>query len=175
MRGYRVLFVIAMALSLSILAVAKEEEKEIGKKDLPAPVLAAFEKSYSNAKFKECNIETIDEKASYEIKTVDGKVKRDIHYKADGTVTEIDEAMKTDSLPKAITAAIEQAHAGCKIKRAEKVLIGEKVEYSVKIKQNDEMFEVQLDPAGKVLKDEKFEYHHHESNETKDKTTKTAK
>ena len=61
------LFAAIIAVSaISLLAFIKSDEKKIERKDVPKPVLEAFQKTYPNAKVKLYTVETEDGKKVYE-------------------------------------------------------------------------------------------------------------
>ena len=72
-----------MALALvAALTLTAGDSQPVAKKDLPAPVLAAFQKAYPTAKLKACSSEQRDGKTCYELESKDGKTERDLIYAA---------------------------------------------------------------------------------------------
>jgi hypothetical protein len=145
--------VVCLILCLVLAAGALAQEKEISKKDLPAPVLSAFQRAYPKATIKGLSTETEEGKTYFEIESVEGRVKRDLLYLADGTVAEIEESVAAADLPVPVKAAVEARHAKGKIAKAEKSTRGAVVSYDVVIRSGKTTFEMSLDPAGKVLKE----------------------
>lgn len=153
-RMYAVLPVLFLSLGLA----AQEQEKKITKKELPAPVLAAFQKAYPKAAIKGINEEKKDGKTYFEIESKDGKVQRDLLYLADGSVAEIEESMEVADLPQAVKAAVEGKFPKSKIEEVEKVTQGASVHFSMKVKTAQGAYQVEADQTGKILKEEKLEH-----------------
>jgi Putative beta-lactamase-inhibitor-like, PepSY-like len=143
----------------SIARAAEEKgadsEKEIKKKDLPPAVLAAFEKSYPNAKIEEVGMETEDSTTYYEIESKDGKIRRSLLFAVDGTLKAIEEVMKTDNLPDAVKQAVKKEYPKGKIKRAEKIIEEGVTSYELVVKSGKEKYEVVLSAEGAITKTEK--------------------
>jgi hypothetical protein len=134
---------------------AEAGEKKIAKKDLPAPVMAAFQKAYPKATIKGASTEVEEGKTYYEIESLDGKVKRDLLYLADGTVAEIEETVSPADLPPQVKAAVTDKYPKGKIGKAEMVTRGAVAAYEVVVKSGKTTVEMSIDPAGKVLKEKK--------------------
>src|SRR5262245_41350907 len=83
------------------------QEKKISEQDLPVAVRAAFERSYPHAKVQGASQEVEKGKKLYEIESVDGTVRRDLLYMADGSIIEIEEDLAVSDLPDAVKAAIQ--------------------------------------------------------------------
>ncbi len=149
--------VLLSAMTLSSALCAGEQEKKITKKDLPAPVLAAFQKDYPTATIKGLNEEKKDGQTYFEIESKDGKTKRDLLYLADGSVAEIEESMEASDLPQAVKAAVEAKYPKAKIGKIEKVTLGTAVHYDLKVKAENGVFKIETDDSGKILKEEKHE------------------
>jgi hypothetical protein len=128
-------------------------EKKIAKKGLPAPVLAAFRKAYPKATIKGASIEVEEGKTYYEIESLDGKVKRDLLYLADGTVAEIEENVAPDDLPPPVKAAVIDKYPKGNIEKSEKVTRGAVVVYDVVVKSGKTTVEMSIDPTGKVTRE----------------------
>ncbi|HEY3296679.1 MAG TPA: PepSY domain-containing protein [bacterium] len=157
-------YALAAILALGIFGFAmaaegkKEEgpEKKIAKKDLPAAVFSSFQKAYPAAKIVGTSQETEDSTTYFEIESRDGKVKRDILYKADGTVKEIEEGVAKASLPVAVKDAIAKEYPKGIIQKGEKTTRDNVVSYEVILKNGKDRMEVVVDETGKVLKTEKM-------------------
>jgi uncharacterized membrane protein YkoI len=141
--------------ALATESTSKDSEREIKKNDLPPAVLTAFTKSYPNAKIKEVGMEMEDSTTYYEIESKDGKTKRSLLFTADGTLKEIEEAMKTDDLPEAVKNAIQREYPKGKIKRAEKIIEEGVTSYELVVKSGKEKYEVALSAEGAITKTEK--------------------
>jgi hypothetical protein len=145
-------FVIAVIAGLSVNAIA-QEDKEMTKKDLPPAVLQAFEKAFPKAVItgvgKEDNTE-------FEIESQDGNIQRNLVYHADGTLVETEEACDAKALPDAIQKTIAKEYPKGEIEKAEKITRGSVVEYEIKVEIGEQINEVVIDPAGKVIKSQKI-------------------
>jgi hypothetical protein len=155
MRHYSLLrfisFVI-ISLSLIIATSVQAKDKKIAKKDLPAAVLSAFQKSYPNATIKGQSKEEENKTTFFEIESVDGKINRDILYTADGKATEIEETISKDDLPKTIQATLKTQYAKSKILKMEKITHDSSSGYEIKIQTGKKITEILFDSTGKLLK-----------------------
>lgn len=140
---------IALAL-LAAFTLTAGDSKPMAKKDLPAPVLAAFEKAYPTAKLKECSSEQKDGKTCYELESKDGKTKRDLIYAADGSVMEIEERIAPDSLPETVKKVLADQYPKAAVKKAEKLTKGIEISYEVVVKDGKKKLELVFDAEGKL-------------------------
>lgn len=147
--------IICAALLLATALGAKEEEKKLTKKELPAVVLSAFQKAYPKASIKGIAEEKKEGKTFYEIESIDGKISRDLLYLADGSVAEIEESMDVKELPETVKASVEAKYPKAKIAKVEKATKGTDVSYSVQIKTAKGKTTLDVDATGKVFKEEK--------------------
>ncbi len=143
------------ALLLTMTLGAQEQEKKLTKKELPAAVLSAFQKTYPKANIKGIAEEKKDGKTYFEIESIDGKISRDLLYLADGSVAEIEESMAVAELPEAVKTSVDAKYPKAKIAKAEKVIKGKDVSYSVGLKTEKGKVTLDMDASGKVLKEEK--------------------
>jgi len=146
---------LATALLVAASLGAQEQEKKISKKELPAPVLEAFQKAYPKANIKGLNEEMKDGKTYFEIESKEGKMERDLLYLADGSVVEIEESVTVADLPAAVKGAVEAKYPKAKMAKAEKVTKGADISYSVKVKTGKGKATLNVDASGKILKEEK--------------------
>ena len=146
---------LATALLLTVSLGAQEQEKKISKKELPAPVLEAFQKTYPKASIKGLAEEKKDGKTYFEIESKEGKMERDLLYLADGSVVEIEESVTVADLPGAVKDAVVAKYPKAKIAKVEKVTKGTDVSYSMKVKADNGKVTLDMDPSGKILKEEK--------------------
>lgn len=131
-----------------------DAEKKLTKRDLPAAVLAAFEKSYPKAVIQGVGSEKEDSAAYFEVESIDGAVKRDILYATDGTVHEVEESVTMKDLPEAARQSISKDYPHEKIDRVEKITRGSEMTFEVKIGKGKEKMEIVFDAAGKTIKKE---------------------
>jgi len=140
-----------IASTLSFSAVARQEEK-VAKKDVPAAVIAAFEKAYPKATIRGYAREKEGGKLFYEIESVEGKVTRDILYNPDGSVAEIEEGIATSDLPQSAQEAIRKQYPKATVRKAERITHNSKIGYEVKLKQGKQAIELVFVSSGKMLK-----------------------
>jgi hypothetical protein len=144
---------VGLCLVLLVGAVASHAgEKKISRKQLPAPVLKAFESAYPKATIKGQAVETEKGVKYYEIESVDGQTNRDLLYTADGKVAEIEETMDLGSLPEVMKNALDKKYPHGKLVRAEKVTRDTSVTYEVQLKVGKKVHGVSLDASGNILK-----------------------
>ncbi|MBI3484618.1 MAG: PepSY-like domain-containing protein [Acidobacteria bacterium] len=136
-------------------AAAKTEDGEmkITKKDVPAAVIAAFEKAYPKATMKGFSKEVEKGQTLYEIESVEGKMTRDATYAADGKVHAVEESVEMKDVPTAVQQALEKKYPKAKIRVAEKVMEGTSVGYEFKVTTAEgKKAEVKFDASGKEVK-----------------------
>jgi hypothetical protein len=147
-----VIFIMVLVYALPAFA----QEGKVTKKNVPAAVIAAFEKSFPTTKVNGYSRETEDGKVSYEIDCMVGTVHHDVSYYADGSLVVDEERIKIKDLPEVVMKAIQAAYPKGVIKSAEKLTTGSGVGYEVIVKSGRNTFEVELDVAGKVVNTEKM-------------------
>lgn len=158
---YRVMtMLIICIISLVVLGNAEETKKsekeaKLSKKDLPAAVLGALQKTYPKAVIKEVGKEEKDSILCFEVESVDGKMERNLVYTADGKTLEIEEKIDLKDLPEAARLVLSADYPKAEIKRAEKVTRGVEVTYEVSVGKEKTRAEVVFDSTGKVIKPEK--------------------
>jgi uncharacterized membrane protein YkoI len=141
-----------MCLVLVLLTMAiSAEEKTLKKADVPAAVIAAFEKAYPKATVKDYSMEQSHGKTFYEIESVDGSVKRDLEYSAQGDLLEVEEELKPSDLPQEVSLAVAKKYAGGTIESAEKKIKDGTTVYEVKMIQDKAKIEVLVNPQGEII------------------------
>ena len=128
------------------------KEKKMTKADLPAAVIAAFEKAYPNATIKGVSKETEKKVTYFEVESVDGTMNRDLLYTADGKAAEIEETVNTADLPKEIQDALKKGAGKGTVAKAEKMTRGSVISYEFQIKTGKTTKELTIDAKGKVQK-----------------------
>ncbi|HXE75194.1 MAG TPA: PepSY domain-containing protein [Candidatus Xenobia bacterium] len=139
------------ALLLGLTSLPWAQEEQIRRKNVPAVVLAAFEKTYPNATIKGYSKEMDNGQLVYEIESVEGTVTRDVTYTADGTLVSVEETLEISALPPKVKAALDRKFPGGKIRKAEKITKGAVVAYEFKIRHNGRTSEIAFDPEGNEL------------------------
>ena len=146
------------------------QEKRISEQELPAVVRTVFEKTYPHAKIHGASQEVEKGKKLYEIESMDGTVRRDVLYKADGTIVEIEEEIAAGDLPAAVKAAIQEKYPSGKVEKAERVTKGSTEEYELHLVIGKVKHEVVVSSEG-VIRDrgkENDEESENENNEAED-------
>ena len=132
------------------------QEKKIDKKDVPANVMATFQKAYPKAEVKGTNIETEHGKKYYEIESMEGTKHIDLLITSAGKITEIEETISADQIPGNVMKTLGAKFKGLKVEKAEKVTHGSISNYELLIESKSGKHEVKLNNAGKVLKTEEI-------------------
>jgi hypothetical protein len=128
---------------------AAEKDKEL-RNVAPDAVMTAFQKAYPDADILNVSKESKDGRDYFEVESIDGKVRRDLLYLADGTVFEIEEQISPDALPESIADGLNAEYPGGEIQRVEKITRGDSVEYEVLLENNEENIEVVLEANGTI-------------------------
>jgi hypothetical protein len=145
--------ILTLVALLAAAGSARAQETKIARKDVPAAVIAAFEKTYPKATIRGYAKEVEKGQEVYEIESVEGKMTRDINYSADGKALEIEESVEAGELPVAVRQALEQRHPKANIVKAEKLTKGAVVGYELKVKTTDgRKATVTFDANGKEVK-----------------------
>lgn len=151
----RILAAVALAaawLATSGVASAQEKKapaaKATPKVELPAPIKAAFEAAYPKATIKGVSTEKEGGEMHYEVESLDGTTARDLIYRADGTVVEMEEGLAQTDLPQPVLDAAAVKYPNGKILKAEKLTRGTTVSYELQIKAGKKTHQLVFDPAG---------------------------
>lgn len=172
MKLIRLVTLVALSLLVVIPVVSAQTAKPAAKPapaaqaadpaaSLPAPILAAFRKSYPNATIKNAAKETEDGKTVWEVESIDGSLARDLMYNPDGTAIDIEEEVAMASVPPVVADALKAKYPKATVTKAEKKTAGKAVTYEFTLKGAKEA-SVELTPDGKIVpakkeKDEKDE------------------
>lgn len=147
--GTAVCLIFCLVFAFTSLA----QEKKISRKDLPRPVLDAFEKAYPKATIKGLSMEKENGKTYYEVESVEGTTTRDLLYLPDGTIVEIEEGIAMADLPTPVKEAIVAKYPKGRVDKAERTTRGPAVSYEMRISFSGKSIEVSFDPAGKLLEE----------------------
>jgi uncharacterized membrane protein YkoI len=131
---------------------AEGGEKKLTRAAMPKAVIAAFVAAYPKATMKGFGSETEDGVLFYEVESVYAGTHRDILYRADGSVVEIEEGVAIKNLPGAVSAAVAKLAPGAKVTGAEKITKGDVTAYEVHLKQGGKASELVLNAAGEQVK-----------------------
>ena len=149
-KGFVIAALVALLWGMSIVATRAAESDEEEHVTAPETVMTAFHKTYPNAEIRDVSKESKDGKDYFEIESIDGKVRRDLLYLADGTVFEVEEGIAPGALPKPIADALKAKYPKGELQKAEKITRGNSVEYEVLLENDEEDFEVVLDAKGTI-------------------------
>ena len=128
------------------------QERKIARKNVPAPVMKAFQTAYPHATIRGTNEEMKQGVAFYEIESKDGTVKRDLLYSADGALTELEEIIPLADAPEGVKNAIKSTYPNAKVKSVEKNVQGPVVHFEVLLAEKKKKnFEVVFNPDGSVV------------------------
>jgi hypothetical protein len=149
-----IFYALALFLIAGLTSQAIAGDKKITKKDVPAAALKAFEAAFPKVTVNAYLTELEDDKTFYEFETVEGTIKRDILYKADGTLVEVEEKLTHTTIPTEITKAVTTDMPKANIVGGEKTTKGSEVTYEIKIKAGKKIGEVVVSAKGKIIKKE---------------------
>lgn len=137
---------------------AKEAEET---KDVTAPkaVLDAFHKAYPKAEIHGVSMENEDGQSYYEIESMDGATRRDLLYRADGTVHEIEESIELSDLPAKVKDALKAKFPNGELHGAERITLDGAVQYEVRLESSEDNLEVVLGADGVIKSQEKAMHH----------------
>ena len=149
------ILVTALALLLAnVLVVSSWADEGEKKSDAgiqpPEAVLTAFHKAYPSATINNASHESKDGQTYIEIESMDGNQRRDLLYLIDGTLYEIEEAVKVSDLPKEIVATLSAKFPQGKMQKAERITRGGIVQYEVFLESGEDNLEVLLDSQGVI-------------------------
>ena len=143
---------LVVILAMCVVSAANAQDKKITKKDVPAAVLKAFETAYPKAKVNNFATEVEKGVKFYELETSEGKIKRDLLYKADGTLAELEEILTPAMVPDDIAKAVKTDFPKGKIVSGEKTTQGTSVTYDIVVVNGKEKINVNLNADGKIQK-----------------------
>jgi hypothetical protein len=148
--------ILAIALPFLIaglLFVQVNAQKEGNAKSVEAPkaILSAFQKAYPKAEIKNVSKEVKEGVTYYEVESVDGGNRRDLLYKEDGTVFEIEEGLSAEAIPANIKKSLDTKFPEGEIRKAEKITKGGSVQFEILMENQEENLEVVIDASGKII------------------------
>jgi DNA-binding beta-propeller fold protein YncE len=149
----------AMCLAFLILGptgFAGQDQKAPDLGILPRPVLEAFQAAYPKAVIKAVSKESEKGAVLYEIESVDGLLKRDLLYAADGKAVEVEATVAPGAMPSAVRRGLAEAYPGYVILSAEDVTKDSRKLFELVIRVKDEKIAVTMAPSGAVLEKAPF-------------------
>lgn len=152
------MILLAMVLNASLASAQKMNES-----DVPASVKSAFAKKYPGAKVEKWEKEGADYEAEFDL----NKVEYSAVFDSNGTFKELEQEIKTSTLPKAVTDYCTKTYAGYKLTEAAKIIDSTgKVMYEAEMSKGKEEFDVIFDHKGAFV--QKWEAAQETSDETKE-------
>ena len=148
---------VSLAIGGLLLAgMASAQEKKIKRSDLPPAVDKTVAQQSRGATIRGFSTEKENGQTLYEVEmTVDGHSK-DISMATDGSIVEIEEQVRLDSLPPEIKAGLQAKAGKGKILKVESLTKKDKlVAYQAQLETNGKKSEVQIGPDGKPLDQER--------------------
>jgi threonine dehydrogenase-like Zn-dependent dehydrogenase len=146
---------LATACFACVIAAAStaQAESHVPCNTFPAAVLNQAKTEAGNATIRGCVKDKENGKITYEVETLkDGKSK-DIVLDASGSVLEVEQEVKADSLPPAVSDAIAKAANGGKVGKIESVTReGAIASYETTIMKKGQRREVAFSPQGDPVK-----------------------
>ena len=140
-------------------SVARADEEKVPLDKVPKAVMDAVKKKFPDAKITEASKEKEDGKTIFELAFTFKDHKYEIECEEDGTIVAVDRQLEAKELPKEVAKALEDKYPKATYKMIEEVTKKEKIEYyEIELVTADKKeIEVNVDPAGKIIKEEKKE------------------
>jgi uncharacterized membrane protein YkoI len=150
------MFIALFGLILCAPGVRADEEK-VPLDKVPKAVMDAVKKKFPDAKITEASKEKEDGKTIFEIAFTFKDSKYEVECEEDGTIIAIDKQIEAKELPKEVAKTLEEKYPKATYKVIEEVTKKDKIaHYEVELVTADKKeIEVEIDPAGKILKEEK--------------------
>ena len=114
---------------------------------IPAPVFQSFRRRYPHARFQECELEN----GRYEFELLDGGVKKEAYFSADGQWLYTQWEVKNRALPLAVVQCVQRHYAGYKIDEAHCYDTVKDLFYLLELEMGNREVEVKISPDGKLL------------------------
>ena len=143
---------LAVALALTTIAFAQEQEKKIQRADLPPAVEKTVAAQSQGAAIKGFSEENEKGQTFYEAEMMVNGHSKDILMDTNGTVVEVEEQVALDSLPQAVKDRLQAKAGNGKIRKVESLTKHDKlVAYEAQVTTDGKKSEVQVGPDGKPL------------------------
>lgn len=140
-----------LALLAPLAALAKDQK--LSKAQVPAAVVAAVEAKYASAKQLGWSKEVENGKAEYEARLDSGL---EVTVSPEGAILSEESPVAFAQLPAKVKAGFAASKYGkWKVRKAEKIVEGEKTSYEVAAAKGKAGAEVVFDAEGKLVKEEK--------------------
>lgn len=147
-------FAVVLAGVLVQADEAKEEKVSLDK--VPRAVLKAVKAKFKDAKLVGAEKENDGGKVVYEIALKVKEQAIDVSVTAEGKIVSIEKTIAAKDLPKAVADTIGRKYPRATLRKIEEITEDDKTTYEVLLTTTGKKtIEVVLDPAGKVVKEEK--------------------
>jgi uncharacterized membrane protein YkoI len=155
-RGWLAASVVLCVLAGVSAQADEEKEEKVALDKVPKAVIDAVKAKFEDAELVSAQKEKEDGKLVYEINLKYKGHKIEVTVTPQGKIVSIEKTIAVKDLPKAVAEAVAAKYPKATIELAEEVTEGEKVNYEVQLVTADKKkVEVVLDPAGKIVKEEK--------------------
>jgi uncharacterized membrane protein YkoI len=150
----KLFFVVAMSSLVSAMSV-RAEKIELDK--LPKAVVDAVKKKFPDAKLTEAAKESDGDGAFYEVSFTYKDHKYDVECKPNGAFRKIEKILDARELPKEVAKVLEKKYPKADLNEILEVTLKDKIAYYevALVTADKKEVEVQLDPKGKILKEDK--------------------
>jgi uncharacterized membrane protein YkoI len=157
MRIATVWLFVAVFGSTVLATAARADEEKIALDKVPKAVLDAVKAKFPDVKVTEATKETEDGKTIYELAFAYKDHKYEVECQEDGAIIVIEKQIEAKELPKEVVKTLEEKYPKATYKVIEEVTKKDKIAYyEVELTTADKKaIEVQVDPAGKIVKEEK--------------------
>jgi hypothetical protein len=143
---------VVFVLASLVFLVNTSSAQTLSMKETPAPVQAAFKKSFPKATIKAVTKESAEGKDFYKIESVDGKTQRNIYYSPAGETVETEESIEPANLPPAIKQYLTKKYPKGYIIAGVYVKTKDIAGYQLDIQNGKKKLSLSFDAAGKLLK-----------------------
>lgn len=161
---------IVFVVIASVHVAFSQSKKHFTVKDVPSAVTTAFKNMYPHAVIKGAGKEKENGETMYEIESMDGKIRRDVLFKSDGTVYEVETTIASSSLPGPVKNSIKKSFPKYSIQRAELTAHSSDSSYEVLVKKGNRKYEAVLNADGKILEKKMLGGKKGEENEEEEKS-----
>jgi uncharacterized membrane protein YkoI len=143
---------LAVALALTTIAFAQEQEKKIQRADLPPAVEKTVAAQSQGATIKEFSEENENGQTFYEAEMIVNGHSKDVLMDTNGAIVEVEEQVALDSLPQAVKDGLQAKAGKGKIRKVEALTKHDKlVAYEAQVTTDGKKSEIQVGPDGRPL------------------------
>jgi hypothetical protein len=162
-------FIAAAVIAGSLISsvCARDDEEKVPLDKVPKAVMDSVKAKFPDAELKGASKETDKGKTSYEVALKFKNANHDVLVTPEGKITAIEKLIAATELPMPVQETLKIKYPQATIKSAEQISDGDDkiTAFEVQLVLADKKgLEVKLDPAGKVLEEEKKEEEKKEKN-----------